>query len=147
MQAPATAIITHLMDRGTPLFVFIALASLGFGAAMLLGSGLPTAPAVIVTIALFTLAEPFFHSTVSTAFAGLPSGTRLEMFNLRQLCWTTGEALGVLWGGAVFLPLHHHGHGRFYWLTLGICALAITTPLIAGRRKRPTRAPVADPPS
>jgi MFS family permease len=137
LQAPATAVMTRMMSRGAPPYVFIGTACLGFGGAMLfLGSGLPATIAIVAAIVLFTLAEPCFHSMVSTAFAGLPAGSRLEMFNLRQVCWTTGEALGALCGGTLFSLLHHHGHGRFYWLALASCALAITTPITLGARRR-----------
>lgn len=140
LQTPATAVMARLMGRGVPPFVFACTASLGFGSAMLvLGSGLPPAPAIVTAIILFTLAEPFFHSTVSTAFAGLPTASRLEAFNLRQVCWTTGEALGALCGGALFLLLHRNGHGHIYWLILGISTMITITPLITGFRKRPHR--------
>lgn len=140
LQTPATAVMTRLMGRGVPPFVFVCTASLGFSGAMLvLGAGLPSAPAIVTAIILFTLAEPFFHSTVSTAFASVPAGSRLEAFNLRQVCWTTGEALGALCGGALFLLLHRNGHGHIYWLVLGISTMATITPLITGLRKRPHR--------
>ncbi|MGW5867232.1 MFS transporter [Streptomyces sp. NPDC055239] len=140
LQAPATAVMARLMGRGVPSFVFVGAASLGFGGAMLvLGSGLPSAPAIIIAIALFTLAEPFFHSTVSTAFAGLSIGSRLEVFNLRQVCWSVGEALGALCGGALFLRLHRNGHGHLYWLALGISAMVTITLLITEVTRRGRR--------
>ncbi|WP_329520651.1 MFS transporter [Spirillospora sp. NBC_01491] len=133
LQAPATALMTRLMSRGTPPYAFIGVASLGFGGtALLLGSGLPTVSAIVLAVALFTLAEPFFHSTVSTAFAGLPHGSRLETFNLRQVCWSTGEALGSLCGGTVYLLLRHGGHQRLYWLALGLGTLITIAPVVAG---------------
>ena len=123
--------MTRLMRRGTPPFAFIGTACLGFGGAMLLlGSGLPPITAIVGAVVAFSLAEPLFHSMVSTAFAGLSATSRLEMFNLRQVCWTTGEALGSLCGGTAFLLLHRNGQGQSYWLAVGICALVITTPLI-----------------
>ncbi|MEU8629726.1 MFS transporter [Streptomyces sp. NPDC048669] len=135
LQTPATAVMARLMDRGVPPFVFVCAASLGFGGAMLvLGSGLPPAAGIITAIVLFTLAEPFFHSPVSTAFAGLASGPRLEVFNLRQVCWTAGEALGALCGGALFLLLHRNGHGHIYWLILGISSVIAIAPLVTGVR-------------
>ncbi|WLQ41609.1 hypothetical protein P8A22_17425 [Streptomyces laculatispora] len=144
LQTPATAVMTRLMGRGVPTFVFICVACLGFGGAMLvLGSGLPAAAAVVTAIALFTLAEPFFHSPVSTAFAGLPVGSRLEVFNLRQVCWTTGEALGALCGGALFLLLHRNGQGHLYWLALGSCATVTVPPLLLAVVALPGR-PVAE---
>jgi hypothetical protein len=82
---------------------------------LLLGSGLPATASITAAIALFTLAEPLFHT-----------GSRLGMFNLRQLCWTTGEALGALSGGTAFLLLYRNGHGHLYWLALGGCAVIIT---------------------
>jgi MFS family permease len=139
LQAPATAVMTRLMHRGTPPFAFIGMACLGFGGAMLLlGSGLPAIIAIVAAIVAFTLAEPLFHSMVSTAFAGLSASSRLEMFNLRQICWTSGEALGSLCGGTVFLLLHRDGHGQSYWLALGTCALVITAPLIIRGRHTTT---------
>ncbi|MFI6647493.1 MFS transporter [Streptomyces sp. NPDC050529] len=140
LQTPATAVMARLMGRGVPPFVFVCAAALGFSGAMLvLGSGLSPAPAVVTAIFLFTLAEPFFHSTVSTAFAGLPADSRLEAFNLRQVCWTTGEALGALCGGALFLVLYRTGHGHIYWLVLGAGAMITITPLTTGFRKRSHR--------
>ncbi|WUI03321.1 MFS transporter [Spirillospora sp. NBC_00431] len=143
LQAPATAVMTRLMSRGTPPFAFIGVACLGFGGAMLLlGSGLPATAAITAAIALFALAEPLFHSMVSTAFAEPAAGSRLEMFNLRQICWTTGEAMGALCGGTVFPLLYRTGLGLLYWLALGACAVIIAMPLVIrhhppGRSKAP----------
>ncbi|MFE9856395.1 hypothetical protein [Streptomyces sp. NPDC005780] len=140
LQTPATAVMARLMGRGMPPFIFVCAASLGFGGAMLvLGSGLPPAAALVTAIVLFTIAEPFFHSPVSTAFAGLASASRLEVFNLRQVCWTIGEALGALCGGTLFLLLHRSGYGHIYWLVLGISSVITLTPLITGLRKKPHR--------
>jgi predicted MFS family arabinose efflux permease len=141
LAAPSAGIVCcRPRPPEAPPFVFIGMACLAFsGAMLLLAFGLPRRHAIVMATVMFTLAEPLFHSMVSTAFAGLPATSRLEMFNLRQICWTTGQALGALCGGTVFLLLHRNGHGPFYWLALGVCALALTTPLFVGRHRRRRR--------
>lgn len=52
----------------------------------------------------------------------------------RQVCWTTGEALGSLCGGTVFLLLSSRGLGRLYWLGFGTIAIVLTVLLLVSHR-------------
>lgn len=90
--------------------------------------GLALSPVVgaVLAVLVFSVAEMAFGPMISTAFAGLPIESSLEAFNLRQVCWTTGEALGALMGGSVFLTLYDRGDGRVYWEVLGIVTLLVT---------------------
>jgi predicted MFS family arabinose efflux permease len=116
----------------------LAVATLLFGVAMV---ALGSTPWVIADasagVAVFACAEMAFTPTVSTAFAALPVSSQLESFNLRQVSWTLGEALGAWCGGSVFLVLLDHGLARAYWLALGAATLAgMSLVMLTGRSAR-----------
>ncbi|HEV2783900.1 MAG TPA: MFS transporter [Actinophytocola sp.] len=125
LQVPVSAVVARLLDRGvTPaslLYAGIALFSVSM---VLLGAGIPLVGAAFLAVAIFSVAETIFTPMVSTAFAELPTGSPIEAFNLRQACWTVGEAAGSFCGGSIFLVLLNHGGARLYWLSLAACGLA-----------------------
>ncbi|MEU9119083.1 MFS transporter [Streptomyces sp. NPDC048506] len=137
LQTAVTAVVSRLMKRGLRPLVMLGSATLMFAAAMaLLGFGLPVAVAAGVSVAVFSVAEMLFTPMVSTAFAGLPIASSLEAFNIRQVSWTLGEALGSLSGGALFLFCYEHGHQGTYWLVLaGVTAVGMPLLLLSARSR------------
>lgn len=136
-QTPTTAVVNRYLTRGTSVLAVLSWANVLFAGSMaLLGVGLPPVVAAVAAAGVFTLAEMVFGPMVSTAYAGLPVGSSLEAFNLRQVCWTAGEALGSLAGGAAFLVLYLRGAGWLYWDALGLSTLAVTGLLLARRGPR-----------
>lgn len=118
-QTSVTALVTRAMRRNVqPITLLIGSTIIFAFAMLLLGLRLPVAEAAILAVLVFSLAEMIFTPMVSTAFASLPVGSRLEAFGLRQICWTFGEALGSLCGGTIFLLLYLRGSGELYWLAL-----------------------------
>jgi hypothetical protein len=127
LQTGVTAVISGLMKRGTTPFAVLGGANLLFGVSRTtLGLGLDPAVGAVLAILVFSVAEMAFGPMVSTAYAGLPIDSSLEAFNLRQVCWSFGEALGALSGGALFVALHDQGRGSLYWVTLGALTLTAT---------------------
>jgi MFS family permease len=135
LQPAITAAVTILLRRGAQPMTLLGATAVMFGVSFLaLGSGLPLVTACLLTVALFALAEMVFLPMVNTAFVALPLQSRLEALNVRQICWTTGEALGSLCGGTVFLMLSGQNLGRLYWLTVGTTAILATLLLIRRHR-------------
>lgn len=121
LQTAVTAATGKLLARGTRPFTLLVHGTVLFSASMVvLGVGLPVVLGAALAVALFSLAEMLFTPMVSTAFAGLPVTSTLEAFNLRQLSWTAGEAIGSLAGGTVFLALDQAGLAHGYWLGVAL---------------------------
>jgi len=140
-QSGVSRMVSRALTRGTHPAMVLILATLVFGAAMLaLGAGLTAIAGVFVGVALFSLAEMLFTPTVSTAFATLPVTSRLEAFNLRQVSWTLGEAVGAWAGGTVFLFCLEKDVGRIYWLTVGAATLLVMSAVMLTARARPGKA-------
>ncbi|HET9143232.1 MFS transporter [Actinophytocola sp.] len=126
-QAGVTGVVSRLLRTGARAFVLLAIATLIFGAALLiLGAGPPLVVCMAATVVAFSIAEMLFWPMFSTAFAGLPLHSKLEAFNLRQISQTTGEACGAFLGGSLFLTMHLAGQGRLYWLLLGGLTILVT---------------------
>ncbi|MFJ2648445.1 MFS transporter [Streptomyces sp. NPDC087420] len=126
-QTAVTALISKLMAAGRTPFAILGRANILFGVSMvLLGVGLPPLFGAGVAVLVFALAEMMFAPMMSTAFAGLGVGSSLEVMHLRQVCWSTGEALGSLAGGSLFLMLHDAGEAWLYWDVLGVVTLVCT---------------------
>jgi MFS family permease len=135
-QTAVTALVRSKMAAGTAPFAVLAYATVVFGVAMvLLGVGLPMVVAACGAVLVFSVAEMLFTPMMSTAFAALPIESKLEAFNLRQVCWTSGEALGSLAGGSLFLALWENGAGQAYWLTLSVLTLVVSVPMVLRTRK------------
>ncbi|WP_328782672.1 MFS transporter [Streptomyces canus] len=127
LQPVMTAVSTRLLKGGTTPVDILGYANIFFGVSMVtLGLALSPVVGAVLAVLVFSVAEMAFGPMISTAFAGLPIESSLEAFNLRQVCWTTGEALGALMGGSVFLTLYDRGDGRVYWEVLGIVTLLVT---------------------
>ncbi|MEU8348332.1 MULTISPECIES: MFS transporter [unclassified Streptomyces] len=136
LQTAVTAVTARFLRSGATPLVLLGGANLLFGVSLVvLGLGLPAVLGAVLAVAVFAVAEMVFGPMVSTAFAGLPIGSSLEAFNLRQLCWTAGEALGALTGGSLFLALYAAGDGSAYWSTLGVVTLLATGLLLAADRR------------
>ncbi|MEU8352819.1 hypothetical protein, partial [Streptomyces sp. NPDC048845] len=120
-QTAVTAATGKLLARGTGPFTLLLYGAVLFSASMVvLGVGLPVVLGAALAVALFSTAEMLFTPMVSTAFAGLPITSTLEAFNLRQVSWTAGEAIGSLAGGTLFLALDRAGLGHTYWLGVAL---------------------------
>ena len=143
LQAAVTGVVTRLMRSGVRPFTVLGWATLVFGTAMLLlGLDVPLVLGAVLAVAVFSLAEMMFTPMVSTAFAGLPIDSSLEAFNLRQVCWTSGEALGSLAGGTLFLGMYLNGNGRLYWLLLAGSTLVSLAALMFSARREARTDPV-----
>ncbi|MBE1574387.1 MFS transporter [Amycolatopsis roodepoortensis] len=138
LQAAVTKVVTRLLEAGVKPFTVLGAGTMVFGVAMLfLGAGLPLVAGAVLAAAMFSLAEMLFTPMVSTAFAGLPIESSLESFNLRQVCWTVGEALGSLAGGGLYLWLRLRGEAWLYWHLLAWPTLAgIGVLLVVSARRR-----------
>ncbi|MEV7028453.1 hypothetical protein, partial [Kitasatospora sp. NPDC093558] len=90
----------------------------------LLGVGLPAAAAAAAATVVFALAEMLYGPMVSTAFNRLTNVSPIASSNLQGVSLTTGEAVGSLFGGVVFLACYHRGSGDLYWLALGTATIA-----------------------
>ncbi|MDQ8706956.1 MFS transporter [Streptomyces sp. LHD-70] len=140
LQTGVTAVVSRLMKSGATPFAVLGCANLLFGLSMLtLGLGVAPVLGAIVAVLVFSVAEMVFGPMSSTAYAGLPIGSSLEALNLRQVCWSFGEALGALSGGALFVALYDHGDGPAYWTTLGVLTL-LTTAVLQFFARREARA-------
>ncbi|MEV5957080.1 MFS transporter [Streptomyces sp. NPDC051987] len=136
LQTGVTAVISRLMRGGTTPFAVLGGANLLFAASMT-ALGLDFSPVVcaVLAVLVFSVAEMVFGPMVSTAYAGLPVESSLEAFNLRQVCWSFGEALGAFAGGALFVALHDQGRGHLYWQALAVVTLAVTCLLLILARR------------
>ncbi|MEV4050693.1 MFS transporter [Amycolatopsis sp. NPDC049688] len=135
LQTPVTVVANRFLRTGVRPVQILALATLVFGVAMLLlGLGLPVVVAATAAMAVFAVAEMLFTPMVSTAFSRLPGPSALAASNLQGVAWTTGEALGSLCGGALFLLGYHHGAAQWYWLGLAVLASLAAVPYLTGRR-------------
>ncbi|RSO05750.1 hypothetical protein DMH26_07565 [Streptomyces sp. WAC 05379] len=124
-QSGVTVLTNRRLRAGTAPLTLLALAVIAFGAGIvLLGVGLPVVAGAAVAVAVFAFAEMLFGPMVSVAFNRLTRVSSLASSNLQGISLTTGEALGSLSGGAVFLACYHHGTGDWYWLALGAATLA-----------------------
>jgi MFS family permease len=114
---------------GPPILIvpitLLAFSVIAFGAGIvLLGVGLPVVVGAAVAVAVFALAEMLFGPMVSIAFNRLTNVSPITSSNLQGVSLTSGEALGSLFGGAVFLACYHHGGADWYWLALGTATIA-----------------------
>ncbi|MFF7974930.1 MFS transporter [Streptomyces sp. NPDC007905] len=143
LQTGVTAVVSRLMRAGVTPFAVLGGANLLFGLSMLtLGLHLEPAVGAVLAILVFSVAEMAFGPMISTAYAGLPIESSLEAFNLRQVCWSFGEALGAFSGGTLFVALHGQGRGRLYWDALAFVTLAVTgLLLLLARRTAPRASP------
>ncbi|KJK35274.1 hypothetical protein UK23_42950 [Lentzea aerocolonigenes] len=135
-QGPVTAVVTRIMRRGATPFTVLVRGSFIFTLALFtLGLDVPAWWGTAIAVSIFALAEMVFTPMQSTAFAGLAIESKFEAFNLRQVCWTAGEALGSLAGGSVFLTMYYAGAHHVYWLALAAFVLVVTTLLAWGSRR------------
>ncbi|REK84500.1 MFS transporter [Streptomyces inhibens] len=124
-QSGATALANRGLRAGVAPNTLLALGVIVFGGAIaLLGIGLPAVVGATVAMAVFAFAEMLYTPMVSIAFNRLTNVSPLTSSNLQGVSLTTGEALGSLFGGAVFLACYHHGGGDWYWLALGTATVA-----------------------
>lgn len=143
LQVPVSAFVARQLDRGVRTVSMLYFGIGMFSVAMvLLGIGLPLIAAAFLAVTAFSLAETVFTPMVSTSFAELPTNSPIETFNLRQACWTLGEAGGSFCGGSLFLTMMSHGNAGYYWLLLaagGAVVLCLALPGLYTRtvRERP----------
>jgi MFS family permease len=141
-QSAVTTVTGNLLAKGHRPFTILVYGAVLFSASMVvLGVGLPIVLGAAAAVALFSTAEMLFTPMVSVAFAGLPVKSTLEAFNLRQVSWTAGEAIGSLAGGTLFLALHQAGLAHGYWLGVALGTGALCYALA---RRLPRRETVVD---
>jgi MFS family permease len=129
-QSSVTGVITRFMRTGATPYAVLIYGALTFALALLtLGLDVSILWGCAVAVSIFALAEMIFTPMQSTAFAGLDIGSKFEAFNLRQVCWTTGESLGSLAGGSVFLWMYREGNQHTYWLLLTTFVVVVTVAL------------------
>ncbi|MET9252686.1 MFS transporter [Streptomyces sp. NPDC003717] len=139
-QSGVTALTNRRLRAGTAPQALLALSVIAFGVGIaLLGVGLPVVTGAAVAVAVFAFAEMLFGPMVSVAFNRLTNVSPITSSNFQGVSLTTGEALGSLSGGAVFLACHHHGAGDWYWLALGAATLAGAGLHFARSRATPVR--------
>jgi len=139
-QSGVTVLTNRRLRAGTAPLTLLAVAVIAFGAGIvLLGVGLPVVAGAAVAVAVFAFAEMLFGPMVSVAFNRLTNVSPLTSSNFQGVSLTTGEALGSLSGGAVFLACYHHGASDWYWLALGAATLAGAGLFLARARTTPVR--------
>jgi len=139
LQAPVTRVSNRRLLAGATPLSMLATATFTFGVAMaLLALGLPLLAGAAAAMSVFALAEMTFTPMVSTTFNRITSVSRLRAANLQAVAWTSGEALGSLSGGALFLLCYDRGLGRLYWLLLAVVAVAGSAPFLPRLRARGT---------
>jgi MFS family permease len=124
-QLPATRLVNRaLAGRARTLDVLVAgivVFGLSFALVAAGGAGLVAAYAGIV---LFSIGETIYTPTVNTAFIEAARGRPVvEAFNLRQIASATGESLGALAGGWLYLVAVSASRESAYWG--GLAALAL----------------------
>ncbi|MFI8106515.1 MFS transporter [Streptomyces sp. NPDC086023] len=123
-QSGVTVLTNRKLRSGTPPLSLLAVSVGAFGIGIvLLGVGLPVVAGAAAAVAVFAFAEMLFGPMVSIAFNRLTNVSPITSSNFQGVSLTTGEALGSLSGGAVFLACYHHGAGDWYWLALGAATL------------------------
>ncbi len=126
-QGAVTKVVARVLQQGWTPFAVLLAGALTFSVALFaLGLGLPLLTGTIVGLSIFAVAEMVFAPMQSTAFAALDTASAFESFNLRQVCWTLGEALGTLAGGSLFLAAYRGGHQHAYWLVLATVVIVLT---------------------
>ncbi|MFJ1706969.1 MFS transporter [Kitasatospora sp. NPDC088346] len=139
-QSGVTLLTNRRLRAGTAPLTLLALSVVAFGTGIvLLGVGLPVVAGAAAAVAVFAFAEMLFGPMVSIAFNRLTNVSPITSSNFQGVSLTTGEALGSLSGGAVFLACYHHGAGDRYWLALGAATLAAAGLLLAHARTTPVR--------
>lgn len=134
LQALVTMLVNRRLRAGTRPLQILALATLVFGIAMaFLGVGLPVVVGAVAAMAVFAVAEMLFTPMVSTAFNSISNASPLAASNLQQVAWTSGEALGSLCGGAVFLLCYQNGVSGPYWLVLAVVTAVSALPYLTNR--------------
>lgn len=125
LQSGVTVLANRRLRAGTAPITLLAFSVIAFGCGIvLLGVGLPLVLGAAVAMAVFALAEMLYTPMVSIAFNRLTNVSAITSSNLQGVSLTTGEALGSLFGGAVFLACYHHGRSDWYWLALGTATVA-----------------------
>lgn len=125
LQSGVTVLVNRRLRAGVAPNTLLAVGVLAFGSGIvLLGVGLPVVAGAAVAMAVFAFAEMFYAPMVSIAFNRLTTVSPITSSSLQGVSLTTGEALGSLFGGAVFLTCYHHGGSDWYWLALGAATIA-----------------------
>lgn len=126
-QYPVTCAVNRRMRSGmSPLSVLragVAIFCLAYGVLACTGRAVV---GVVVAVIVFSIAETVFSPMLNTAFSGMDGYTPLEIFTVRQTATATGETIGALAGGALYLVVFRAGHSSFYWavlLALGVLIL------------------------
>ncbi|MFF1412484.1 MFS transporter [Streptomyces sp. NPDC058289] len=124
LQSGVTVLANRRLRAGVAPNTLLAFGVIAFGSGIvLLGVGLPAVAGAAVAMAVFAFAEMLYAPMVSIAFNRLTKVSPIASSNLQGVSLTSGEALGSLFGGAVFLTSYHHGAGNWYWLGLGTAAI------------------------
>lgn len=140
-QAFTTMLTTARLNRGISANRILAFGVLVFAVSfVVLGSGGSSVAMLFVGVVVFSLAETVFTPLVNTAFAAIPGDRPLvELFNLRQIAVTLGEATGSFAGGALFLSAEVHHLGTLYWILLAVLGGVTCSPWLARRGVRGIR--------
>jgi MFS family permease len=145
LQAVVTLVTNRWLRAGVPPTTILAGGVLLFGGAIfLLGLGLPVMVGSVVAMTVWAFAEMSFTPMVSVAFNRIANLSRLATSNLQGVAWTTGESLGSLCGGGIFLACYQHHAGSLYWLALFAVTILGVLPCLAVRRA-PATAPATPP--
>jgi MFS family permease len=140
LQIPVAAYTARRLSAGTSPFRFLLLGVAVFAAAFaVMGGAGGSIAGAMAAVGVFSLAETFFTPMVNTAFAEIP-GDRptVELFNLRQVAATAGEALGAFSGGALFLIAVEHQLRPLYWILLAVGGVLSVLLLAATRNPAQT---------
>lgn len=139
-QVLVTMAVNHYLRAGVRPLTILIVACVVFGVAVVfLGVGLPVVLGATVAMAVFAIAEMIFTPMVSTTFNRISGVSRLAASNLQGFAWTTGEALGSLAGGALFLLAHQNQIDAVYWLVLAAVTIAGVLPFWRTAAEKPER--------
>lgn len=137
-QTVATILMNRALRSGVQPLTILILGTGSFGVGIAaLGLGLPLFLGLILAVSLFAVAEMIFTPMVSTSFNQITSIPRLAASSLQAVSWTTGEALGSLAGGSLFLLAWYNGVSEIYWLTLSL--LTVTFAVVCWLTRHPKK--------
>lgn len=142
LQALVTRLTNRCLWSGVAPLTILAVAGCTFGIAMaVLALDLPVVAGAIAAMCVFALAEMLFTPMVSVTFNRICSVSRLQASNLQAVAWTSGEALGSLSGGALFLLCYDRGVGGLYWFALAVFTVTGAAPFLLRAHRHPERTP------
>ncbi len=128
LALPITRAVNRRLDKGARSVTVLRIGSLVFSGSFLVmavGGWSPVATTFLV-VAIFSVGESIVEPVLSTAFTDVAGDRSLiEVFNLRQIATASGEAIGALCGGWLFLIAARDSNESVYWMVVASVSAAM----------------------